>query len=229
MIKDLFKMIEDAAIVHSPAFSVGVAMAGGSVKDGRREHDFYPTEPEAIHALIDAIQYDLEAWSLQNAKPVRFHEPACGDGAISKVLEGYGFDVLSTDLIDRGYGTGGIDYLVTKDTRPFVITNPPFYLAEEFIRKAMDDGAERVWMLLKSTYFHAKNRIDLFENTPVSRIMPLSWRLDFTGQKCPTMECAWFEWSRGHKGDPAYGPILRKPELLEKNDERCKKTIDLFE
>jgi len=33
-------------------------------------------------------------------------EPACGDGAISRVLEAAGYQVISTDLIDRGYGQG---------------------------------------------------------------------------------------------------------------------------
>jgi hypothetical protein len=54
-------------------------------------------------------------------------EPACGDGAISKVLETAGYRVVSTDLIDRGYGAGGHNFL--KSTKPLaknIITNPPY-------------------------------------------------------------------------------------------------------
>lgn len=90
----------------------------------------------------------------------------------------------------------------------------------------MADGAERVYLLLKSTYFQASSRIDLFEGTPISRIIPLSWRIDWTGEGSPTMECAWFEWIKGYKGEPVYGPILRKTKIVEK---KCDGTIDLFE
>lgn len=209
------------------AKTMGGIMVDGINKDNRHPEDFYPTEPEATHALLAMIGDGIEGWSVMNGLPVRFHEPSCGDGAISKVLESYGYDVLSTDLVYRGYGTGGIDYLASKETRPFVITNPPFNLAEAFIRKALDDGAERIWMLLKSTFFHAKSRLDLFNNTPLARVYPLSWRLDFTGEGRPTMECSWFEWQRGWIGEPMYGPVLGKP-ITEKNCERCKNTVDLF-
>lgn len=211
---------------NSKGISLGVAMCGGAQKRARRENDFYPTEPDAVHALMAAIGDDLEGWSVMTGLPVQFHEPACGDGAISKVLEGYGYDVLSTDLVDRGYGTPGIDYLKCTESRPFVITNPPFFLAEEFIQRAFDMGAIRVYMLLKSTFFHASGRSDLFNGTPLRRNMPLTWRLDFTGEGSPTMECSWFEWVAGYRGYPEYGPLLSRPKKIPG---RCEKTLDLFE
>jgi hypothetical protein len=33
-------------------------------------------------------------------------------GSISEVLIEHGHDVISTDLVDRGYGTGGVDFLL---------------------------------------------------------------------------------------------------------------------
>lgn len=63
--------------------------------------DFYPTPSWATKALIDHEDFEGSIW-----------EPACGDGAISKTLEGYGgYDVTSTDLYDRGYGEGGVDFI----------------------------------------------------------------------------------------------------------------------
>ena len=68
-------------------------------------------------------------------------EPACGDGAISKVLAEAGYQVVSTDLIDRGYGAGGQDFL--KSDKPLaknIITNPPYGthgLGDAFVRKAL--------------------------------------------------------------------------------------------
>ena len=41
-------------------------------------------------------------------------EPACGGGFISQPLMDNGYDVLSTDLIDRGFGNGNIDFLTSE-------------------------------------------------------------------------------------------------------------------
>lgn len=61
----------------------------------RVPHDFYPTPPEAVRALLSVETFEGSIW-----------EPACGDGAISKVLLDAGHEVVSSDLIDRGYGNG---------------------------------------------------------------------------------------------------------------------------
>lgn len=82
----------------------------------RAAYEFYPTPPEAVRALLSVESFSGSIW-----------EPACGDGAISKVLEAAGYQVISTDLIDRGYGAGGQDFL--KSDRPLaknIITNPPY-------------------------------------------------------------------------------------------------------
>ncbi len=82
----------------------------------RAAFEFYPTPPEATRALLSVETFTGSIW-----------EPACGDGAISKVLIEAGYQVVSTDLIDRGFGRGGEDFL--KSTRPLaknIITNPPY-------------------------------------------------------------------------------------------------------
>src|SRR3546814_8432653 len=64
---------------------------------GRPRDDFYPSPRSATLALLSVERFEGTIW-----------EPACGNGAISRVLEEQGHEVVSTDLIDRGYGTGGI-------------------------------------------------------------------------------------------------------------------------
>lgn len=96
----------------------------------RAAHDFYPTPPEATHALLSEEVFHGSIW-----------EPACGDGAIARVLQGDGYQVVSTDLIDRGFGIGGIDFL--KETRPRarnIVTNPPYGrgLADSFVAHALN-------------------------------------------------------------------------------------------
>lgn len=43
------------------------------------------------------------------------------------VLEAAGHDVISTDLIQRDYGSGGIDFVRQTESRAkHIITNPPY-------------------------------------------------------------------------------------------------------
>src|SRR5437762_7357044 len=56
-----------------------------------RGDDFYPTPPEAVHALLSVYQPPHCIW-----------EPACGDGAIVNVLHAAGHHVIASDLNDWG-------------------------------------------------------------------------------------------------------------------------------
>lgn len=183
--------------------SLGVAMVGGH--GARSKDDFYPTPSAATDALCRSglLWPNLNmAW-----------EPACGDGAMAKVLERNGYDVIATDLVDRGYGSQ-IDFLEAKELlASTIVTNPPFNLAERFIRHALGLKAKQVAMLLKSQFWHAAGRLPLFTESPPSVVAPLTWRLDFTGGGAPTMDCAWVVW-----GGPLTGPStvympLSRPDL----------------
>ena len=162
----------------------------------RRDDDFYPTPPEATEAFCRAELFAFRKFVVW--------EPACGDGAISEVLKRYGCTVVSTDLVDRGYGVFPLDFLaynafgdpLLSTQAPAIITNPPFVLAEEFIRRAHDHDASYVAMLLKANFLRAGKRLRLFDDRPPARIYPLSWRPDFTGAGAPHTDCAWFVWDK---------------------------------
>lgn len=62
----------------------------------REKHDYYATDPIAVEHLLRLETFSTNIW-----------EPACGEGHMSKVLTEAGYNVKSTDLIDRGYGKGG--------------------------------------------------------------------------------------------------------------------------
>ena len=134
---------------------------------------------------------------------------------MANVLEGYGYDVISTDLVDRGFEDmlGEFNFLdVLRPHQPCdaIITNPPFNLASKFISKALS-FTPIVAMLLKSQFWHAARRLPLFEKHPPSRVLPLTWRLDFTGGGAPTMDCTWFVW--GVEGIP-FKPLSKPgPDL----------------
>ncbi len=84
----------------------------------RESRDFYATPPEVTEALLGLIRFRGSVW-----------EPCCGNGAMSSVFQARGYDVHSTDLVDRGFGTPGVDFLQC-DTVPAgcrsIVTNPPY-------------------------------------------------------------------------------------------------------
>jgi hypothetical protein len=196
------------------ADSFGVSAVGGNrtsaIDPEHKASNFHATPGGAGEALLGRFPI-TKAW-----------ECACGDGALSKVLQAAGAVVLSTDLVDRGYGRGGQDFLkVTKlpAADADIITNPPFDLAEEFIRHAvLTLRPPRLFLLLKATYWHAERRLRLWDDCRPSWVCPLTFRLDFTGAGSPTMELAWFVWERD---DPS--PDARFYPLRE-NGGRAKKT-----
>lgn len=124
----------------------------------RETNDYYATEPKALELLLEKEEFSENIW-----------ECACGEGHLSKVLKNHGHKVFSTDLIDRGYGLGGIDFLQWDS--PYdgdIITNPPYRYALEFVEKALEvvtDG-HKVAMFLKLQFLEGKARRAFFEKAP---------------------------------------------------------------
>ena len=127
----------------------------------REKHDYYATEPLATELLCELENFQHEIW-----------EPACGEGHISKVMLKHGYNVKSTDLIDRGFGDVE-NFLMPKNKTwgGDIVTNPPYKFAQQFIEKALSvvqDGA-KVAMFLKLTFLEGKSRKLLFATTPRQR------------------------------------------------------------
>lgn len=157
-----------------------------------RKDDLYETPPCAVHALIKH----------EKALPVRVWEPACGRGAISRVLEEAGCKVTSTDLVDYGYGISGCDFLMHWGDPPCgaqaIVTNPPFKLADEFVRHALT-LSPLVIMLLRWAYAEGANRSDIIDKH-LSRVwlgrerLPMMHRDGYEGAKLSNAGApfAWF-------------------------------------
>ena len=140
----------------------------GRVHPMRARWEFYPTPPEATRALLSVEAFDGPVW-----------EPACGEGHISTVLMAAGYDVVSTDLIDRGFGTGGIDFLrETVSRATHIVTNPPYGrgLGDAFVLKALELVAPTggsVAMLLNLASLCHPTRHELWVNHPPAVIYGL--------------------------------------------------------
>lgn len=182
----------------------GSLLANDSRTNARAVADYYPTPPDVTHALINTGLIPHDVW-----------ECACGDGHMVKVFQERGYNVIASDIRDTGCGAVKDFLRSTSLPTPFtaIVTNPPFKLAAEFISHAHELGAGVVAMLLKSQYWHAQSRADLFEVYPPSHVLALTWRPDFCfGQRggAPTMECLWTVWTNGDTNTKYR--ILRKPE-----------------
>ena len=90
-------------------------ISGHNFRGDREKNDFYATPSQATEKLLQVEQFDG-----------KIYEPCCGQGHISKVLIKNGYDVESTDLVDRGYGQSHIDFLMETNVRDNIITNPPY-------------------------------------------------------------------------------------------------------
>lgn len=183
-------------------------IGGLSGQHKRNEADFYPTPPECTLALVGRFRGLLgrNVW-----------EPACGDGAISEVLNSLGFDVFSTDLRHTGYGHGGVDALGTRpENIDSIVTNPPFNQAAEFILHARSSGLPFA-MLLKSTYWHAASREKLFHDTGPAAVCPMLWRPNFAPERgrAPTMDVCWTVWHAHPVPSCEYVPLPKpKPSRI---------------
>lgn len=171
----------------------------------RAQGDFYTTDPEAVKRLVELY---LPAWGVH--KDFAFWEPACGTGNISKVLEQYGngHPVISTDLHDRGYGTSGIDFLHSPLPHgvKVIITNPPYSLADKFVKHAMEilpwNG---IYLALHNiNYLTGKNRFnDIYSKGFLKQIHIYSGRINCfkngidTGHRSP-VNYAWFMYSNDY-------------------------------
>jgi hypothetical protein len=70
----------------------------------RERRDFYATPGWVTEALLQHIHFRGPIW-----------EPCCGDGAMSGILAVHGYEVVPTDIADRGFGMPGVDFLTCRN------------------------------------------------------------------------------------------------------------------
>lgn len=174
--------------------------AGSSRTSAKRQAiDFFVTPTWAVEALLAREVFPDTVW-----------EPACGDGAISEAFAAAGYDVRSTDLIQRAYGQGGVDFLAQEsaDGIGSIVTNPPFARWTEFAAHALKLGVRKVALLSKVTSLEGIGRQRLFAGHPPTRIWVFSRRVNMhAGDKVGDSPAeiqgiafSWFVWERYHTG-----------------------------
>jgi hypothetical protein len=181
-------------------------VSGAPIHPNRAKLDFYPTPPEATRALLSVERFEGSVW-----------EPACGNGAMSRELTAGGHFVVSTDLIDRGFGESRVDFL--QQTAPrgrHIVTNPPYGrgLADSFIRRALQltrPTGGHVAMLLNLSSLCHPLRHSKFIRTPPAAIYGFDELVFFPDGirnegilRTATERFCWVVWKQGHHGRPSF-------------------------
>lgn len=171
-------------------------------KDSR---DDFPTPPWATRGLIEHILGNKKA-----LKKLTCLEPACGAGHMAKVLKEYFGEVQCSDVFEYGYGAKR-DYLkrpIAANSCDWVITNPPFRLAEEFVLRSLKVARRGVAILARTVFLESVGRYEkIFLQHPPAifaqfseRVPMVKGRLD---KKATTATgYAWLIWQKENSGTP---------------------------
>jgi len=174
-----------------------------AVMSQRTEHrdslDDFPTPPWATRALVEHVI------GAANASGRTALEPACGQGYMSRALAEYFDTVRSFDV--HGYGFGYVDDFLNSswadESFDWVITNPPFKAAEDFVMRALPIARHGVAVLVRTVFIESVGRWErLFRDRPcttfaqfVERVPIVKGRVD---PKATTATgYAWLVWDKG--------------------------------
>lgn len=179
--------------------------------------DYFPTPPFATRALAEFLVSISEPVAEQSV-----WEPACGEMHMVRPLREIFASVRASDV--HQYGDHELlDFALLGATEPpvdWVVSNPPFRLAEEFIHTGLHVARRGVAMLLRSAFLEGQERhASLFRNAPpsyvlqfVERVAMLEGRLVQIGTVDPFAEKAgtkvstatsyvWLIWLKHGDGD----------------------------
>lgn len=189
--------MQEAAYLTALATMHGKTKKGNPRSSGyeRSVRDLY-VEPEwVVKALLNAERIPDPIW-----------DPACGTGTIPRICQRRGLVAFGTDLATNH------DFLkprVVGKVRA-IVCNPPFSLAEQFVRRAVIDlKINTAAFLLRLAFLEGQERRILFETTPLARVLVFSKRVSMPppGKKVGggAVAFAWFVWRLGHQGPPTIG------------------------
>ena len=179
----------------------------------RKKSDFYETPYTLTRKFLDVEYFN---------KNSTVCEPACGGGAITKVLNEYWEDDKVTAYDQE------TNFLWDYNEYNYIITNPPFSLAFEFIQKAKQLAKSKFALLLPLSYLHGKKRFDeiysdreygLEKVYVFTRYPMLGETLREDGKyNTGMMVYAWYVWTNGYSGLPTVDWLDNNEDVLSKKD-----------
>ena len=182
----------------------------------RKKSDFYETPYSMTEHVLNREHFDMN---------LSICEPACGDGAITKVLNQHWEGPITAYDAD-------VDFLLEEKQYDYVITNPPFSLALEFINKAKVVAKRKFALLLPLSYLHGKRRYDNVYNDKeyglkhvyvFTRYPLLGEPLRDDGKyRTGMMVYAWYIFENGYNKDPMIKWIDNNDDIYRENKRRRK-------
>ena len=118
--------------------------------------DDFQTPASALNILLSYLQRDWTVW-----------ECAQGEGYLSEALREKGFRVIGTDIHE------GYDFLNFQPAEEFdvIVTNPPYSLKDEFLKRAYELGKPFAF-LLPLTTLEGRTRQAMFASHGISLLIP---------------------------------------------------------
>jgi hypothetical protein len=172
----------------------------GQHRRAERGFDLYETPPIAVEGLL-AVE-NLPHW---------IWEPCAGRGAIASVLRDRGHAVICSDLIQYDdFSLHFVGDFMLQTKAPIgcnaIATNPPYQIATEFARHALD-LAPRVYLLLRLAFLESIRRTEILERRGLAHVhvfrrrLPMMHRDGWKGPRASSaIPFAWFVWHRDHRG-----------------------------
>tara|TARA_Y100001963_G_scaffold150820_1_gene232616 strand:+ start:724 stop:1371 length:648 start_codon:yes stop_codon:yes gene_type:complete len=192
----------------------GKNFSANNASGKRKKSDFYETPYTLTRKFLDVEEFNKE---------LSVCEPACGGGAISGVLKEYWEDDELVTAYDKE-----TNFLWEMGEYQYVITNPPFSIAFEFIQRAKLVAKNKFAFLLPLSYLHGKKRYDEIysdRNYGLKKVYVFT-RYPMLGEKLREdgkyntgmMVYAWFVWENGYSGQPIIDWIDNNEDVLSKKD-----------
>lgn len=170
--------------------------------------DFFPTPPWATRALCEwlgVVKWENRA--IYSSRRRTVWEPACGQGHMARPLGEFFDDVYASDIHDYGYGDVKNFFLVEDIRHDWIITNPPFNLAENFAKWALKCASDGVALLVRTAFLEGVGRYSrLFNCFAPTDILQFSERVPMRkGRLDPTQSTAtaycWVVWNLDSHAD----------------------------
>ena len=189
--------------------------------EGKQSLDDFPTPLWATRALIEHVI------GKDNVVGQSCLEPACGRGHMAVALCEYFGEVIAQDIFEYGYGSVA-DFQEAKyadNSFDWVISNPPFRLAEDFISRSLSIARVGVAMLVRTVFIESVGRHErLFKPFPPAKVAQFTERVPMVkgrvDKKASTATgYAWVVWEKSNQLDTALVWIPPSRKKLERDDD----------
>ena len=223
---DVFHASDHVFYAQQASFNMGTSMQNKSYAvmaqrmDPKDSRDDFPTPPWATRSLME---YVIPG----RGRLKTCLEPACGAGHMAKVLTEYFDQVSAYDKYDYGFGhiEDFLDNKFIDKSFDWVITNPPFNLAERFVLSSMNIAREGVAILARTVFIESVGRYNrIFRDRPPSlfaqfteRVPMVKGRLDAKASTA-TGYC-WLVWDLKISSEPRLVWIPPCRKILEKSED----------